>query len=356
MNAIQFVNVYKSYGQVEVIRDLNLDIPKGLRLVLLGPSGCGKTTILRMIAGLESITSGDLLMSGERVNDIEPGDRNVSMVFQNYALYPHMTIEDNILFGMQVAKIDKKEQQERLFWALDILKLTPYVKRYPKELSGGQRQRVALCRALVKKAPYLLLDEPLSNLDAQLRTDARAELVKIHEVYNPTFVYVTHDQVEAMTIGHKIAILDKSIIQQLDTPDNIYNKPKNVFVGRFIGSPSMNVMKVLIEGDSLIFDGTPIKIPANWRELIGNRTKVKIGIRPEHIAIGHSQGEKLLVPTFVENHGNRKCISFKLENNTLMVTTEPDYSVASETYMNIPWRDVHFFDCETEENIGYPEK
>ena len=201
------------------------------------------------------------------------------MVFQNYALYPHMTSEDNILFGMQVAKVDKKDQQERLYWALNILELTPYIKRYPKELSGGQRQRVALCRALVKKAPYLLLDEPLSNLDAQLRTNARAELIKIHEVYSPTFVYVTHDQVEAMTIGHQIVVLNKGVIQQLDSPDAIYKMPKNVFVAKFIGSPSMNIIEVIIDGHDMILDNTRIKIPPYWIELVGNRTKVKFGIR-----------------------------------------------------------------------------
>ena len=218
MNDIVFKNVCKSYdGKVNVIENLNLTIPAGQRLILLGPSGCGKSTILRMIAGLESITSGDLYMGGVRVNDIEPGDRDVAMVFQNYALYPHMTVNKNIQFGMEIAKVPKAERDKQTDWALEILGLSEYKERLPRQLSGGQRQRVALCRALVKKAPFFLLDEPLSNLDAQLRTSARAELVKIHEVYHPTFIYVTHDQIEAMTVGQNIVILDKSIIQQMAT-------------------------------------------------------------------------------------------------------------------------------------------
>lgn len=354
MNEIIFKNVYKNYGHVEVIKDLNLTIPDGIRLVLLGPSGCGKTTILRMIAGLEDITAGDLFMSGTRVNDLEPGDRNVSMVFQNYALYPHMTIEDNILFGLQVAKVSKLEQQERLYWALEILELTPYVKRLPKELSGGQRQRVALCRSLVKKSPYLLLDEPLSNLDAQLRTTARAELVKIHEVYNPTFVYVTHDQVEAMTIGHKIVVLDNSIIQQFDIPDNIYNKPNNVFVAKFIGSPSMNIMEVPVEDDSIIIDGIKVKVPPYWREKIGDRSKIKFGVRPEHVILNTTQGDVKLKTDFVENHGNRKCFSFKFGKDNFMATTEPEFNFSEDLFLNVPWQRVHFFDHDSNVNIGYP--
>ncbi len=354
MNDIVFKNVYKNYGNVEVIKDLNLTIPTGERLVLLGPSGCGKTTILRMIAGLEDITSGDLIMAGIRVNDLEPGERNVSMVFQNYALYPHMTIENNILFGMQVAKIDKKEQQDRLHWALGILELSQYINRFPKELSGGQRQRVALCRALVKKSPYLLLDEPLSNLDAQLRTSARAELVKVHEVYNPTFVYVTHDQVEAMTIGQKIVVLNCSVIQQYDIPDNIYNKPKNIFVAKFIGSPSMNIGSAQIDGANLYIDGTGIEIPEKWRKIIGGKKNVKFGIRPEHLMLMPQQAEKPVIVDYVENHGNRKCIAFDIGCEPMIATTDPSFEVSDRLFFKFNWDKAHFFNNETDENLGYP--
>ena len=356
MHAIEFKNVHKSYdGKVDVIKGLDLVIPSGQRTILLGPSGCGKTTILRMIAGLESITSGDLFMGGRRVNDVEPGDRNVAMVFQNYALYPHMTVEKNILFGMEIAKIPKLEQQERLIWALDILGLTQFRHRYPKELSGGQRQRVALCRALVKKSPYFLLDEPLSNLDAQLRTTARAELVKIHEVYEPTFVYVTHDQVEAMTVGQKIVVVDKSVIQQYDTPDNIYNRPANVFVARFIGSPSMNICEAGITDGCLYVGGVAVKIPDRWMKIIGSRDRVQFGLRPEHVALQSGSGDVEVSIGYMENHGNRKCISFAAGPAQMMATTEPEFTLSGRMYLSIPWDKMHFFDEETDLNLGYPD-
>lgn len=354
MNSIVFQNVCKSYGKVEVIKNLNLEIEDGQRLILLGPSGCGKTTILRMIAGLEKITSGELYMNGELVNDVDPGDRNIAMVFQNYALYPHMTVESNILFGLQVAKVPKEEQQERLLWALDILGLSHLKDRYPRELSGGQRQRVALCRALVKKSPFFLLDEPLSNLDAQLRTLARGELVKVHEVYRPTFVYVTHDQIEAMTIGQKIVVVDKSVVQQYDTPSNIYNRPANVFVAKFIGSPSMNILHAKVEGSCLYLDGQAIEIPENWREKIGSRTEVEIGIRPENILIASGKGDCRIKIDYIENHGNKLCVAFMIQDTLCMATADVSQSIAMDAYLQLDWNKVHFFDCETTENLGYP--
>ena len=356
MYSIEFKNVHKSYdGKVDVIKGLDLVIPSGQRTILLGPSGCGKTTILRMIAGLETVTSGDLNMGGVRVNDVEPGDRNVAMVFQNYALYPHMTVEKNILFGMQIAKIPKEEQEARLVWALDILGLSQYRNRYPKELSGGQRQRVALCRALVKKSPYFLLDEPLSNLDAQLRTTARAELVKIHEVYHPTFVYVTHDQVEAMTVGQKIVVVDKSVIQQYDTPDNIYNRPANVFVAKFIGSPSMNVCEAGIVDGKIFIGGVGVAIPDRWLKIIGDRDRVHFGLRPEHVELSKGSGDVPVQISYVENHGNRKVISYHAGPAEMMATTEPDFELGEEMYLNLPWDKMHFFDEETDLNLGYPD-
>ena len=355
MNNIVFKDVCKNYGHVEVIKNLNLEIPEGQRLILLGPSGCGKTTILRMIAGLEKITSGDLYMGGARVNDVDPGDRDVAMVFQNYALYPHMTVEKNILFGLQVAKVAKEVQQERLDWALEILGLSHLRTRYPRELSGGQRQRVALCRALVKKAPYFLLDEPLSNLDAQLRTLARGELVKVHEVYHPTFVYVTHDQIEAMTIGQKIVVVDKSVIQQYDTPTNIYNRPANIFVAKFIGSPSMNVLEAPVEGGRLMVGGQGVEIPDSWRRRIGERQKVMLGIRPENIGLQAGSGDCPMQIDYVENHGNKLCIAFTLNGVMCMATADVSSAISTEMYLKIDWAKVHLFDCDTTENIGYPE-
>ncbi len=355
-NSIVFKNVCKSYGNVEVIKNLNLEIPEGQRLILLGPSGCGKSTTLRMIAGLEKLTSGELYMGDQRVNDVDPGDRNIAMVFQNYALYPHMTVEKNILFGLQVAKVDEKEQQERLNWALDILGLSHLRARYPRELSGGQRQRVALCRALVKKSPYFLLDEPLSNLDAQLRTLARGELVKVHEVYRPTFVYVTHDQIEAMTIGEKIVVVDKSVIQQYDTPNNIYNRPANVFVAKFIGSPSMNVIDTDVVDGCLVIEDKKVAVPEAWLKLIGERKSIKLGIRPENIGLVDTDGDCPMNIDYVENHGNKLCTAFKLNGEVCMATSDVTTHITADTQLKIDWSKVHMFDCETTMNIGYPEE
>lgn len=214
---IIFEHVKKIYEKTEVVKDLNLKIHAGERLILLGPSGCGKSTTLRMIAGLEDISAGNLYMNGKRSNDIPCGDRGVAMVFQNYALYPHMTVRQNITYGLSVHKMDKAEIESRLEEVLTMLDLTDYADRKPKELSGGQRQRVALARAVVKRSPYFLLDEPLSNLDAQLRLHARKELVRIHETYHQTLVYVTHDQIEAMTVGQRIALLKDGDLQMVDT-------------------------------------------------------------------------------------------------------------------------------------------
>lgn len=359
MNSITFEQVYKNYGDVRVISDLNLEVPQGQRLVLLGPSGCGKTTILRMVAGLEDISKGNLYMNGGIANNVEPGDRNVAMVFQNYALYPHMTVEKNVCFGMDIAKIPKSEQKQRMDEAFAMLGLTDYAKRKPKELSGGQRQRVALARALVKKSPYLLLDEPLSNLDAKLRTYARAELVKIHEIYNPTFVYVTHDQVEAMTIGQKIALLHKGVIQQLDAPEMIYNRPRNIFVATFIGAPSMNVFDARIEGGMLLL-GTKQKVamPEAWLDITGNNREIKMGVRPEDISLVKDQGDIRGEILYMEYHGNSKCLSFNIQSmdGAIQIVVEPEFIIDSpEVCIAFDWTKVHFFDPATEENVGYPK-
>jgi len=237
---------------------------------------------------------------------------------------------------------------------MEILGLSMYKDRLPRQLSGGQRQRVALCRALVKKAPYFLLDEPLSNLDAQLRTSARAELVKIHEVYNPTFIYVTHDQIEAMTIGHRIIVIDKSVIQQDGTPDEIYYKPANVFVARFIGSPSMNVGEAKVADGKLWFGEDGIEIPDNWRSVIGERELIKVGIRPEHVKFSRGSGDVRIKITYTENHGNRLCVTFTASGNEVIATLDPFYEFGENMYMDLDWSKVHFFDAETHKNLGYP--
>lgn len=356
MYRIEFRDVCKSYdSHHKVIDRLNMTIPSGQRLILLGPSGCGKSTILRMIAGLEQVTSGELYLGDKCVNDVDPGERNIAMVFQSYALYPHMTVEDNILFGMKIAKVPRAEQQKQLDWALKTLELSAYKKRYPKELSGGQRQRVALCRALVKKSPYFLLDEPLSNLDAQLRTNARAELVKIHNLYNPTFVYVTHDQIEAMTVGQRIVVLNQSVIQQCGTPFNIYNRPANVFVAKFIGSPSMNIAEANLGDGKMYVDDNGVMIREDWRQVLGGLEKIKFGIRPEHIVVSADHGDVPIHITYMENHGNCKCITFALNGVTMMATVEATMEISESMYVSFPWETVHFFNAETDINVGYPE-
>ena len=249
MNSIVFENVCKSYGEARIVKSLNLEIKEGERLILLGPSGCGKTTTLRMIAGLEDITSGQLKMGGQVVNDIAPGERNIAMVFQSYALFPHLSVWDNITFGLHIQKLPEAEIKKRADEALSILNLQGYENYKPKQLSGGQKQRVALCRALVKQSPYFLLDEPLSNLDAKLRNQMRAEIIKLRQRIDTTFIYVTHDQTEAMTLGDRIVIMKDGVIQQIGTPEDIYNEPKNAFVADFIGES--NILDGVMRADYL---------------------------------------------------------------------------------------------------------
>jgi sn-glycerol 3-phosphate transport system ATP-binding protein/multiple sugar transport system ATP-binding protein len=314
MDGIVFNDVCKNYGRVMAVNHLQLTVKEGERLILLGPSGCGKTTTLRMIAGLEKITSGTLTMGGRVVNDIEPGERNVAMVFQNYALYPHMTVWDNITFGLAIQKVPSAEIHLRTAKVLDVLNLSGYETRKPSELSGGQKQRVALARALVKQAPFFLLDEPLSNLDAQLRLQARAELVKIHEMYRSTLVYVTHDQIEAMTVGHRIAILNQGVLQQLDTPDMIYRYPANSFVAAFIGSPPMNLIQAQVQDGALWIGGLRQEIPGEWRPLLLANPELFVGIRPEHCRLDAAP----MLPgsvEFVENMGGQRCIHVRLHYN-----------------------------------------
>ena len=240
-NTIVFDHVEKIYQKNKVIEDLNLIIPGGQRLILLGPSGCGKSTTLRMIAGLEEISGGELRMGDRRVNEVPSGKRDISMVFQNYALYPHMTVRENITYALRVHKLDQQELNRRLQTVLEILGLDPYIERKPRELSGGQRQRVALARSVCSQSPICLMDEPLSNLDAKLRGQMRNEIRRLQKKLGLTVIYVTHDQVEAMTMGDYIAVMDKGVIMQYGTPDEIYSDPQNIFTARFIGDPGMNI-------------------------------------------------------------------------------------------------------------------
>lgn len=356
MSSIVFKNVCKNYGNTQVVKNLNLEINPGERLVLLGPSGCGKSTTLRMIAGLEKITSGELYFGDKIMNDIESGDRNVAMVFQNYALYPHMTVWDNITFGLRMNKVDREEIEKRAREALKILNLEGLEKRYSKELSGGQRQRVALCRAVVKQSPFFLLDEPLSNLDVQLRNTSREELVKLHNLYRPTFVYVTHDQIEAMTIGHRIAVLNKGYLQQIDTPEKIYNNPVNVFVAKFIGIPQINIVRVNIDEGELLLKNNRIKVSDEKRKLIERRREVYLGIRPEYVKVSREKSENNIKGNIskIENYGSQKCLLITINDEEKIMASVPndsDFKRYEDIYITFSKKKMIFFDIATEQNI-----
>ena len=289
MAEIQFNGVWKRYPDgFEAVKDMNLDIHDGEFMILVGPSGCGKSTALRMIAGLEDITEGDLVIGGDIVNDLPPKDRDIAMVFQNYALYPHMTVRENMGFALRLAKVDKAEIDRKVEEAANILDLTPHLERKPANLSGGQRQRVAMGRAIVRDPKAFLMDEPLSNLDAKLRVQMRTEVSRIQQRLQTTMVYVTHDQTEAMTLGDRVAVMRAGVIQQVDTPARLYDDPINLFVAGFIGSPSMNFLPGRLEGDSVRLPFGSARLSDTLRRRLeaapgGHRGSmdVIVGIRPE---------------------------------------------------------------------------
>jgi multiple sugar transport system ATP-binding protein len=289
MANVTFDHVVKKFGDFTAINDLNIQIEDKEFLVLVGPSGCGKTTALRCLAGLEEVTGGRVMISNQVVNDVAPKDRDIAMVFQSYALYPHMTVYDNMAFGLKLRKVPKAEIKRRVEEAAGILGIEHLLKRRPRELSGGQRQRVAVGRAIVREPKVFLFDEPLSNLDAKLRVQTRAEISKLHQRLQTTFIYVTHDQVEAMTMATRIAVMNKGLLQQLDTPQNLYDRPNNLFVAGFIGSPSMNFFPAQLrkDGNDLFVDTDDfkVKVPENrvatYLPFVGK--EVIFGIRPEDI-------------------------------------------------------------------------
>src|SRR5664279_1467324 len=294
MATVTFEHVTKKYGEVLAVDDLNLEINDGEFMVLVGPSVCGKTTSLRMIAGLEEITGGTLRIGDRIVNDVAPKDRDIAMVFQSYALYPHMTVRDNLAFGLKLRKVPKQEIERRVKEAADTIQLSTLLDRKPKELSGGQRQRVALGRAIVREPAVFLMDEPLSNLDAKLRVQTRAELARIHQRLRTTTVYVTHDQVEAMTMGTRIAVMNDGLLQQVGSPQELYDHPVNKFVAGFIGSPSMNFATLTASGtgDAAILTGEGLSIPLPPRlraaaDSVHGKTLIA-GFRPEHLDIGEA--------------------------------------------------------------------
>jgi len=294
--------VRKSYGAVEVIKGIDLDVNDREFVVFVGPSGCGKSTLLRMIAGLEHITGGDLLIEGERANEIDPSERGLAMVFQSYALYPHMTVAENMGFALKIAGIPVSERDRKVKEAATVLELAHLLDRRPKELSGGQRQRVAIGRAIVRNPKIFLFDEPLSNLDAALRVNMRLELMRLHEKLAATMIYVTHDQIEAMTMADKIVVLNAGLIEQVGSPLDLYNRPANTFVAGFIGSPKMNMLTVTVA--AIDANGITVALPSGGALTIAVDpgalqvgTKLTLGIRPEHIRIagaGAFQGQAML--------------------------------------------------------------
>lgn len=282
---IEFNNVYKKYSneKEEVLKNFSLSIEKGEFIVIVGPSGSGKSTLLELICGFEEVTKGEIKLDGRIINDVLPKDRDVSMVFQNYALYPHFSVYENIAFGMKIRKNSKGEIDKKVKWAAEVLGLNEYLNKKPKELSGGQRQRVALARAIVRNPKLFLMDEPLSNLDSKLRYSTANEIVNLHRSLNATTIYVTHDQREALTMADRIVVLNDGVIQQVGTPIEVYSNPNNVFVAKFIGNPQINLFEVIVKGNKLKLDcGVELEIPKGYDSL-KNDEKYLLGIRPENI-------------------------------------------------------------------------
>jgi len=365
MAKVELKNLTKKYGEVVAVQNMNLTIPHNEFLVLVGPSGCGKSTTLRMIAGLEEITGGDIYIGDQLVNEKDPKDRNVSMVFQNYALYPHMTVEENLGFSLKIAKVEKKEIEERVKNAVQILGLQELQKRKPSQLSGGQRQRVAMGRAIVRRPDAFLFDEPLSNLDAKLRTQMRTEIKKLHQQLKTTVIYVTHDQVEAMTLADRIIIMKDGFIEQIGSPVEVFNNPVNVFVATFIGSPPMNIIEcsVLNKNNELMIgldDNITVKCPKNIMSKIKNSKKVIIGIRAEDIVPFNKNSLESEEAWFFEKTielaeplGTETQLFFKLRNIEIisrMYNPRP-VNVGEKLQFQIDVNKIHFFDYETEKAI-----
>src|SRR6184192_1695852 len=326
MAGVLLDHVTKRFGEVTAVNDLSIQVQDREFLVLVGPSGCGKSTALRLIAGLEEATAGDIYIGDRRVNDVAPKDRDIAMVFQSYALYPHMTVYDNLAFGLKLRKTPKAEIDRRVKEAADILGLQNLLKRKPKQLSGGQRQRVALGRAIVREPLVFLMDEPLSNLDAKLRVQTRAELIKLHRRLQTTVIYVTHDQTEAMTMGTRIAVMRDGLVQQLASPREVYDTPTNVFVAGFIGTPAMNFFRSDLQGDGdTLYADTGafrLKLPPQKRAAVASYQgrQVIMGIRPEDIHEPHdlpnSDGNRVTLPVEVVEHMGSETLVYLLAGQT----------------------------------------
>ena len=362
MSFVSLKNVNKQYkgNDKKSVTDFNLNIEKGEFIAFVGPSGCGKSTTLRMIAGFEDVTEGSIEIDGQVVNNLLPRDRGIAMVFQNYALYPHMTVEKNIAFGLKNIKTPKEEIDKKVDWAVDILGLEEYRKRKPKNLSGGQRQRVALGRAIVRNQKVFLMDEPLSNLDAKLRVSMRNEITKLHRELGATTIYVTHDQIEAMTMADRIVVMKDGVIQQIGSPIKLYDEPVNKFVAGFIGSPQMNFIEVNVTNNIVEFkDGKKIHLSKGVRDRLQKSGKMILGIRGEDIKFDflnmNLRKDDILHSTVtnVEVMGNENNIYFSLGDETVVArASKYDLkNIGEKIEFVIDTNRLHFFDVETGENI-----
>ena len=364
MKTLKIEDLSKNFGSTEVLKKINLEIDEGNFLVLLGPSGCGKSTLLNIIAGLETINEGNVFIDDYNVSKVEPKDRNIAMVFQSYALYPSMNVKENMIFGLKQAKTSKDKIKEQLEKVSKFLQVDQLLERKPSQLSGGQRQRVAIGRALVREPRIFLFDEPLSNLDAKLRVEMRREIKKLHQQLKTTVVYVTHDQTEAMSLGTKIAIMNHGVIQQNDTPENIYNKPNNTFVADFIGSPSMNLIKGKLKQSSNIIsfvaEGSNLEIPIDNYNFKANdnlnNKEVFFGIRPEHIffkKLNDNDFEIILRADLSEYIGHEQIMTFDYDNQEILAkfpsTIKTELSKETKLYFDLT--QVSLFDAKTEERI-----
>ena len=372
MASVKLTNVKKIYGKDTVaVQDFNLDIADKEFIVFVGPSGCGKSTTLRMIAGLEDISAGTVEIDGVVVNDLQPRDRDIAMVFQNYALYPHLTVFENMAFSLRLKKVSQDEVYERVTQAAEILGITQYLTRKPRALSGGQRQRVAIGRAMVRDSKVFLMDEPLSNLDAKLRNQMRAEIILLRQKIDTTFIYVTHDQTEAMTLGDRIVIMKDGFIQQVGTPTEVFDMPKNLFVAEFIGAPKMNTFKTQLVCENGKYYVTPygakIEVSGKKAEQLAERgvdtQEIILGVRPEHIILADSSDPAAIPCKIVVNEmmGSELHIHAVEDNGDKLIVRIPTIRLTDEErkslvygttiYVTFESKVMHFFNKDTEENL-----
>jgi len=355
MAKVSLQSVKKNYGATRVIHGVDMEIKDGEFIVIVGPSGCGKSTLLRMIAGLEAITEGTISIGGRVVNDVEPRDRDIAMVFQNYALYPHMSVFENISYGLRIRGMSKADIQKRVDRAAEILQLQPYLQRRPRELSGGQRQRVAMGRAIVREPSVFLFDEPLSNLDAKLRVQMRLEIKRLHQQLGVTSVYVTHDQVEAMTLADRLIVMNQGRAEQIGSPAEVYSKPATTYVGGFIGSPPMNFIPCKVEaGQALLQDSTSLALPERLRATPAG--EYTLGIRPEHMqAAAAGQAAHLTLAVDVaEELGADTLLHGKIAGSEVVVRlpSTAGYHDNSRPALVLDMAQAHLFDRQSSRNIG----